>query len=841
MASIKSFIQEQVLLPRLKDNGLLVVYDADQRYRDLCVGLATENRVVVNAAESSIEGRDHAIATLQKMGQLDSQVEGMLVYVPAKPPLTDEEKQLDPFALYTVCGSVFPSGDGDEYLSLCLRAKPDHATAIRKIFAENANPSFDVIDAIGGGSGWPNLQAILKVESARDILFALLAPSDQQKEALKENDGWVAEAKDLFRNCLGMKLVTRGKTWPAIGDELWRFVLFSEFVFDLPEQLPESLADVPRAEVEARPLVEDLCDRLRNDRRTQPTYIERAEAVEKELNLVTACTGIKDLGVRDTFPFEERSFFHQSVDALKRDDIDKVRQILGRRSRSVWIGKGESQAQWVLLQAAVTLIETCDDSERQLPDHARSQESLIDYYLASLREVDRLQREFEQAASDYIDYQGDLHDVVTRARTAYRGLTDKVQNLFVKHLETSGWPPAGMLANADVFDRVVAPKLQESGRRTAYILVDALRYELGVALEKQLLENGQVELQPAFAQLPTVTPIAMASLLPEAGSKLKLVKQSNDVVPTLGEKSLKNVNHRMDVLRERYGQRFHDVLLNDFIKPRTKVPESVELLAIRTTSIDSHLESSPETALAVISDSLKRIRVAIHKLREIGFDDAVIVTDHGFVLNSQPEAGDACKKPPGNWVTLHERALLGDGMSDGNNFVLPAAKVGIRGDFAQFGGPKAMVAYRTGMLYFHGGASLQEAVVPVIAVRLKSSTEREHKQFDITVSYKRGAKKITTRLPVVEVSVKGSNLFSMGAEVEVLLEAHDRSSNVVGEAKTGGPVNPATGTITLRAGDTQQVTLKMDLEFEGKFTVKAMDPTTFATHSKLDLETDYTV
>jgi hypothetical protein len=55
-----------------------------------------------------------------------------------------------------------------------------------------------------------------------------------------------------------------------------------------------------------------------------------------------------------------------------------------------------------------------------------------------------------------------------------------------------------------------------SGRRVAYILVDALRYELGVALHAQLAETDQAELQPACAQLPTVTPVGMASLLPGA-------------------------------------------------------------------------------------------------------------------------------------------------------------------------------------------------------------------------------------------------------------------------------------------------------------------------------------
>jgi hypothetical protein len=375
-----------------------------------------------------------------------------------------------------------------------------------------------------------------------------------------------------------------------------------------------------------------------------------------------------------------------------------------------------------------------------------------------------------------------------------------VQNLFIKHLETAGWPPPGMLANTDVFDRVVAPKLQESGRRIAYVLVDALRYELGVALEKQLLEDGQVEMQPAFAQLPTVTSVGMASLLPEAGSKLKLVKQGGEVVPTLGDAPLKRVNQRMDVLRQRYGQRFHELLLSDFIKPKTKVPDSAELLVLRTTSIDSHLESSPETALAVISDSLKRIRVAVHKLRQLGFDQAIIVTDHGFVLNTHPEAGDACKKPPGTWINLHERCLLGDGAADPSNFVLPAASLGIRGDFAQVAGPRGMVAYRTGNDVFSRRCVAARSRRPGDYRPLEIEAKKEENVLDVTLTYKRGAKKITTRLPVVQVAVTTSDLFSAGAEVEILLEAHGKSGKVVGEAKKGGPVNPATGTITVRAG-----------------------------------------
>ena len=95
--------------------------------------------------------------------------------------------------------------------------------------------------------------------------------------------------------------------------------------------------------------------------------------------------------------------------------------------------------------------------------------------------------------------------VIDHARSRYSGLAEKIQTIFIRHIETAGWPPEGRLANADVYDRLLGDRLQENGRRIAYIMVDALRYELGVTLEQQLSEDGPVELQAAYAQLPTIT------------------------------------------------------------------------------------------------------------------------------------------------------------------------------------------------------------------------------------------------------------------------------------------------------------------------------------------------
>jgi len=462
-----------------------------------------------------------------------------------------------------------------------------------------------------------------------------------------------------------------------------------------------------------------------------------------------------------------------------------------------------------------------------------------------MREVDRLQREFEQAERDLpIKQDGvddGVDDVILLARAAYRKLIDKVQRVFIRHLEQYGWPPSGRLANCDVFDKMVAPKLQESGRRVAVLLIDALRYELGVELVKQLADDDQVELHAAFAQLPSITLVGMASLLPGAGNELKLIRKDDQIVVALGDQMLPQVKQRMDVLRKRFGDRFAEMPLAEFVRGKGKVDGGVELFVLRSTTIDQHMESTPEMALRLIHESLKSIRVAIHKLRGLGFKEAFVVTDHGFYLNTASEAGDVCTKPQGKWINVHERFLLGDGVSDTGNFVISAGNLGIRGDFNQCAGPRVMVPYRAGEWYFHGGVSLQEAVVPVIAVRMQEPGDKCVPQAEITINYKRSAKKITTRLPVIEISAASADLFSDNATFEILVEAHDKQGNVVGEIKLGGMVNPATRTLSIKCGQTIAVTLRMDLEFEGSFTVKALNPVTLSTYSKLNLETDYTV
>ena len=111
-----------------------------------------------------------------------------------------------------------------------------------------------------------------------------------------------------------MSVKTRAKTWTSIADELGGS-FSSEFVFDLPVALPEPLKGVPHSPIEAKPIIEDVCDRLRtNPQRKTSTF--NVPSKLKLNSLFLNSVGIDDLGDRDTFSFEERTFIKAAINGI---------------------------------------------------------------------------------------------------------------------------------------------------------------------------------------------------------------------------------------------------------------------------------------------------------------------------------------------------------------------------------------------------------------------------------------------------------------------------------------------------------------------------------------------
>ena len=278
-------------------------------------------------------------------------------------------------------------------------------------------------------------------------------------------------------------------------------------------------------------------------------------------------------------------------------------------------------------------------------------------------------------------------------------------------------------------------------RQVAFFLADALRFEMGCDLAEALAEIGEVEATTAASVLPTVTACGMAALMPNADGALRLVATEDDFVPALGTRLLKGSEERMKLLKERYGDRFLDLPLEELLsKPaerfRVKLA-SVDLLVVRTPDPDQIAENlSSWRARKYLSDVVGEMADIVRRLTTIGFTHFVISADHGHVLVHEIPPGDIVPKPPGKWLKTKRRSLLGHTLStDPGVVVLKARDVGIQGDPEEICVPRGFKVFSAGDSYFHEGISLQEAVVPVVVVRARGSIAGQGKR-EITIRYR---------------------------------------------------------------------------------------------------------
>jgi hypothetical protein len=828
---------------RLKSYPCLVVYDPEERYREIVLGMSNSRTVVVDAGRSTIEGREAAMSAWTGLARDPHGGSWLVVYLPIAKPGSDPEKMRDPYSFLWAGrqefdDGVFPILDGDGYQSLCREAQCDFVDQIDALFAAGV-PDFDTVDSLDTGNNWPKLRSLLNVESGQEILVGLICPNARQKKRLTQDETWQDECRRFCGKLLGFKLNGKLIKWKSISDEIACFLLFSEFVLDLPDdKLPSALSTVPHADPFARTLVYGVCESLRSNIQTENRYLELANQVSTTLKLEQHTMELADLGERDTFSFEERTFLRKFARAAEAGDLDLATAIIETRKKSIWVRNADRQMEWTVADRGVALFHKIDDLEAMLSEHNGSLCKLVEFYVSRLREVDRLQRIFEQAVDDLYGETETLEGFIKLLRSRYRSFTETTHNVFMRLVEDEGWPATGLPRQTEVFSRYIESYLTER-KKTALIMVDALRFELGVDLHSSLSETFRVQVEAVAAQLPTATPVGMASLLPEADSKLRIGEYKAKLVPMLAGKPVLVPDDRLQYTRSIYGDRADMADLADFLgSAKFKLSDTVQLLLVKTSDIDWMGESHPRLTVRNLQPNVKDIMAAVRKLKQSGFDRVVITTDHGFILLPETQPGDTVDQPSGNWPFVKRRCLMGKGAATRDVLVFGASHVGIKGDVENYAVPRTLATFSSGKQYFHEGLSLQECILPVICVDTDNAEEEADNivKPELVLSYKGGRRKITTRRPVIEAELTDGSFVT---ELTFSLQAVDAEKQVVGHAAACDCVDPASGFVKLLAGVPVKIPIRMDDEFEGNFELVATDPNTSITYDRLKLKTDY--
>ena|SRR5271165_2254084 len=116
----------------------------------------------------------------------------------------------------------------------------------------------------------------------------------------------------------------------------------------------------------------------------------------------------------------------------------------------------------------------------------------------------------------------------------------------------------------------------------------------------------------------------------------------------------------------------------------------------------------------------------------------------------------------------------------------------------------------------------------------------KRKLAELQISYRQGkTDKITSRRPVVDIAWSQMDAFAEEHEIEVAPDAVDSKGNTVGWVSSGQTVNLATQGVRICPGQIVGVGLRMEDEFSGSFTIRALDPATQALVAQLTLKTAY--
>jgi hypothetical protein len=309
------------LVDLLADRRIVVWYDAEGDFVDFVSAFSAPNCEVLSATESILKVRrraDEVYRQLNESAKSEESKRNLLIYYPRSRGKNEEEKMHDPFEVYALAGVAFGDTEDQKLESLARQAMPKKAEEITRFFQEGS-PNIALLDSLDKTQRYPLLHQALRTESPTEIVALVLGEPSKAK-SVEELPGCPEELMRLLEPTIGYQLRSRLKAWKSICEDLASYVLFSEFVLDLPEAAPDSLSAVPRADESAMETVFAICDHMRSDSNLVETYLALAESIEQSLHLPELCEDVREFGLRDTFAFEERKFLGRLCDAAQENN-----------------------------------------------------------------------------------------------------------------------------------------------------------------------------------------------------------------------------------------------------------------------------------------------------------------------------------------------------------------------------------------------------------------------------------------------------------------------------------------------------------------------------------------
>lgn len=468
---------------------------------------------------------------------------------------------------------------------------------------------------------------------------------------------------------------------------------------------------------------------LRNDRRSADALAALAKRAARDLDYASSIedANFRDLASVDLFEEVDQKIISDLARAVAEQSVTarEVAEIVRKRQSSLWLD-GYKQLYAAIATGSELLTELAS-----LNLEAQSFDEALDRYRREWFRIDQLYRQFTFAART-AEYPKPLEALREQVEKRYtNNFLYALGNAWQKQVDgVDTWTSSVLRPQACFYRDYISPLVRDGDKKAVVIISDALRYEVAEELGSLIRKEDRFDasLDAVLGVLPSYTQLGMAALLPHstlkhsADGKTVLVDDQPTNGTVLRGKILQGVGGSAIQAED------FKALSGD---ERRELFKANRVLYLYHNRIDA-TGDKPGTERQVFeaaADTLRDLVDLVKKLASANATNIFITADHGFLFQDDalPDSFFLSTKPHGDDIKVENRRyVLGRGLKVDVAFsTFTSAKVGLDSDL-QIQIPKSIHRLRLaggGARYVHGGAALQEIVVPVLTVNKKRKSD----------------------------------------------------------------------------------------------------------------------
>ena len=470
--------------------------------------------------------------------------------------------------------------------------------------------------------------------------------------------------------------------------------------------------------------------------------------VENKLNQ----SNIDSLVSDDLFKLIDKKVIHELVHLITTEGIsnEKVLQYVKQRENKYWYGELESFYQSIVFASQmITLVRKHSDTKyNSFNDGTKD-------YASNLYEIDLLYRKFiwSYRKSNQNKILADLaikvekvysNDWLLIYNNNWQGVIDNL----------SSWSNDSATSQKHFYNIHVKPVVDKK-QRLFVIISDAFRYECGAELTKKLQSENRYEasIGHMVASLPSYTQLGMASLLPH---KELSIQEGSDLVLIDGM-STSGIQGRSKILETNSDARATAIKAEDFMKLNSAKEgrdfvKQYDLIYIYHNRIDKTGDdkTTEEKVFEAVEEEFTFLMDMLKKINNMNGYNMIITSDHGFIYqhNELAESDFSESNHKGEIWKENRRFILGKNLTnDSATKAFKSEQLDIKsGAYVLI--PKSINRLRikgAGSRFIHGGASLQEIVIPLV----KITKTRQDTTTQVDIDIIKSTDRITTNILAV--------------------------------------------------------------------------------------------